>query len=322
MNKKQLITVLLIIFFFLSLPLDSAFSLSDSRKKAIDEIMDADGVVTNAYWVEEFDLDNDGQKEIIAKYIIGAHSSGVKVIKFQNDKPVILFDRGSGTPNTRFEIINNIPTLIFEESDYKPDYNTGKRYEEMYRWDGETFVGKGKNFDELLLHETSTSKPFLDYKYKNIKWIKHTPDETAESYKDEAGSGGQIDIGSVDIDADNKNVLLKATWGPGVSDHSLGIELYKENNKFGSFNAPGIQPNFKLEDIDGDKKLELVIWGAVFDPNMSQLLDDESKPFEGHSSQHLFKVRIYKMGRGKYKLSKEYVSKKKYEPFCEEQPGE
>jgi len=139
MNKKQLIVVWLIVFSFLFLPLDRAFSISDNYKKAIDEIMEEDGIVSNAYWVEEFDLDKDGQKEIIAKYIMGAHSSGVKVIKFHEDKPVILFDRGSGTPNTEFKIVNNIPTLIFEESDYKPDYNTGKRYEEIYQWDGKKF---------------------------------------------------------------------------------------------------------------------------------------------------------------------------------------
>lgn len=183
-------------------------------------------------------------------------------------------------------------------------------------------IASALTFDEMLIHETSTTQPFLGYKYENIKWIKHTPDDTAESYKEEAGSGGQVDIGQVDVDGDSKFETIKVIWGPGVSDHSLEVELYKENSKIGLFVAPGIQPNFKLEDIDKDKKLELVIWGAVDDPKMSQLLDDESKPFEGHSSPHLFKVRIYKLKQSAYKLSKEYTSKKKYEPFCEEQPEE
>ena len=137
MNRQQLITFYAILFLLLSL--DTAFSLTDSHNRAVNEIMEKDGVVTGAYSVEEVDLDKDGQNETVVTYITGLHHTGAKVIKFDGDKPVVLFEHGCSTPNARFEIVNNIPTLIFEESNYTPDYATGKRYEETYRWDGKTF---------------------------------------------------------------------------------------------------------------------------------------------------------------------------------------
>ena len=177
-------------------------------------------------------------------------------------------------------------------------------------------------FDDMLVHKPSNTQTFWEYHYKNITWVSHSPVPVPDYYTsdEEADNRGQIDIGKVDLDGDGKAETIKVIWGPGVSDHSLEIELYKGKNKFGSFDAPGIQPNFKLEDIDGDKKLELVIWGAVADPKMSQIVTDKSKSFEGHSDPHLFKVRSYKLKQGEYKLFQEYISKKKYEPFCEEQP--
>ena len=82
----------------------------------------------------------------------------------------------------------------------------------------------------------------------------------------------------------------------------------------------GAQANFKVEDLDGDDKLEIIIWGAVADPKMSQDASDKSKPFEGHSAPHLFKVDVYKIGEDNRRLQESYISKEKYEPFCEEQP--
>ena len=133
----------------------------------------------------------------------------------------------------------------------------------------------------------------------------------------------QVDYkGAVDLDGDGKEEAITVTWGHGVSDHTLTIEVYKGNETFATLQPKGIQPNFKVEDIDGDGKLEIVLWGAVDDPKMSQDATDESKPFEGHSEPHLFMVSIYKLTDFGCKFSKEYTSKEKYEPFCEEQPKE
>lgn len=185
------------------------------------------------------------------------------------------------------------------------------------------YITSAVTFDDMLVHKPSNKQTFWGYYYKNIEWVSHTPEPIIDnSYGGEADYRGQIDIGNVDLDGDSKNETIKVIWGTGVSDHSLTIEVYKGSKKIATLQPKGIQPNFNVEDIDGDGKLEIVLWGAVADSKKSQDLSDESKPFEGHSSLHLFKVRIYKLGRGKYKLSKEYTSRKKYEPFCEEQPEE
>ena len=173
-------------------------------------------------------------------------------------------------------------------------------------------------FDDMLGHHPSKDQPFWGYQYKNIKWVSHTPGEGPPE-GGEADYRGQVDMGKVDIDNDNKDATIKVTWGGGVSDHSLTVEVYKGDKTFATLRPKGIQPNFKVEDIDGDGKLEIVLWGAVADPKMSQLVG-ESKPFEGHSEPHLFTVSIYKLTDAGYKLSKEYTTKKKYEPFCEEMP--
>ena len=183
-------------------------------------------------------------------------------------------------------------------------------------------------FDEILVHKSSNSQPFWGDYYKNITWTKHAPYLPKEMEGEviepgEADYRGQIDIGLVDLDGDKKPETIKVIWGHGVSDHSLLLELYKDagmKTLIAKLEPTGIQPNFKLEDLDGDGKLEVILWGAVSDPSMSQDVNDTSKPFEGHSSPHLYEVSIYKMEAGGYKLSQRYTSKKKYEPFCEEQP--
>lgn len=176
-------------------------------------------------------------------------------------------------------------------------------------------------FDDMLVHHPSGKKPFWGYAYKNIKWVSHTPHGGAPA-GGEADYRGQVDVGKVDLDKDNRDEIIKVTWGLGISEHSLTIEIYKGNKNLAILQPKGIQPNFKIEDIDSDGKLEIVLWGAVGDPKMSQLAADESKPFEGHSDPHLFIVSIYKLTDAGYKLSREYTSRKKYEPFCEEMPKE
>ena len=178
----------------------------------------------------------------------------------------------------------------------------------------------------FLLFSVSSvyATPFLGYNYEHIKWTRYIP-LTTKSQATEEGYSGQIDKGIVDLDGDGKEETIRVIWGTGVSDHALTIELYKdrEMHQFISRLKPsGIQPNFKLEDLDNDGKLEVILWGAVDDPNMSQDSTDTSKPFEGHSAPHLFKVDTYKLDKEGYRLQKSYVSKEHYLPFCEEQPKE
>ncbi len=179
-------------------------------------------------------------------------------------------------------------------------------------------------FDNTVDHHPGTTQTFLGYQYKNIQWISHTPtlpagDKTPPE-SDEADYRGQEDVGKVDLFGDGKSETIKAIWGIGVSDHSLKIEVYKDDKLFATLEPKGIQPNFKIEDVDGDGKLEMVLWGALWD---SLAVDENGKDnpaFEGHSEPHIFTVSIYKLTDTDYQLAKEYLTKKKYEPFCEEQP--
>jgi len=177
----------------------------------------------------------------------------------------------------------------------------------------------------LIANAASKVHPVLGYTYKNIKWVSHTPTSVpgGDPVEGEADFRGQIDVGLVDLNGDGKEETIKVIWGPGVSDHSLTIELYRDSEMkelISRLEPRGIQPNFKLEDLDNDGKLEVILWSAVNDPKMSQDVSNTGKPFEGHSDLHLFKVDVYKLDKDKYSLHKSYISKQKYEPFCEEQP--
>lgn len=110
---------------------------SESQKQAVRKfLLGEDG---ESFFVEEADLDKDGQNELIVSYLAGLHSLSTKVIRLKGDECEVLFERVSSTPNTDFKIIDGVPTLVFEESDYTPDYNTGKSHEEIYQWDGSKF---------------------------------------------------------------------------------------------------------------------------------------------------------------------------------------
>lgn len=176
-------------------------------------------------------------------------------------------------------------------------------------------------FSAPLSFAKEPAEAFLGYPYKNIQWVSHTPTPVgSEMPTDEADDRVREDTGKVDFLGDGKYETIKVIWGGGVSDHSLEIEIYRNGKVFATLRPKGIQPNFKIEDIDGDGKLEVVLWGAVKDPAMSYDISDESRPFEGHSAPHLFTVSIYKLTDTDYQLAKEYTSKKKYDPFCKDQP--
>lgn len=177
-------------------------------------------------------------------------------------------------------------------------------------------------FDDMLMHKASRTQPFLGYDYKNIKWLKHTPNpDVDQEFEGEADARGQIDIGLIDLDGDKHDETIKVIWGYGVSDHSLTIELYKDDEQFDTLKPiQGIQPNFKINDVDGDGKLEIIIWGGNWDPRLPGEDDVTEETYEGHSGLHRYIVATYKLIRGQYQLWDIYTTKMKYEPFCKEQP--
>ena len=96
----------------------------------------------NSYAIQQIaaiDLDNDEINEAIVVYFYGAHSSGAKVIKFQDGKGLVIFEHETGTPVTEFDVIDDVATLTFEQSDFTPDYVSGGRFQDIYRWNGKKF---------------------------------------------------------------------------------------------------------------------------------------------------------------------------------------
>lgn len=138
MNKKQL-TIAWVLLFFLLGGCSKHLSLTKVQQEAIEKLVAEEGTMGIPPNIIEVDLNKDGKKEDIVICERPPHHSGVKVVKFNGDKAEVIFEHFSNTAETQFKIINNIPTLIFEESDYTPDYATGKRYKEIYQWDGKTF---------------------------------------------------------------------------------------------------------------------------------------------------------------------------------------
>ena len=183
-------------------------------------------------------------------------------------------------------------------------------------------------FDEMLVRHPSKSQPFMG-EQKNVKWVSHTPDGPEEAFTGsdaEADSRGQVDEGRIDLNSDGKDETIKVIWGPGVSDHSLTIEIYKDNKLISTLGDElgGIQANYKIEDVDKDGRKEIIIWSGMWDPRLPGEDDITEATYEGHSGLHRYVVATYKLidssSGYQYILLDIYITKKKYEPFCEEQP--
>ena len=136
MNKKQItagfrIKILFVLTLFL---LSGCITTSKApepqvKKRVLDDVL----VFRD---LQQVDLDNDGKKEIVAIYATAVNSSGVKVIKFDKDKGDVVFEHVFNSPNVKFVMKGNIPTLIVEE--IIPA--TGCKLKNIYRWNGKAFT--------------------------------------------------------------------------------------------------------------------------------------------------------------------------------------
>lgn len=145
MNKKQLTVTNVIKILFITLFLLGGCSTTksktatlgvakeDVKRKVLDDVL----IFLD---LQQVDLDKDGKKEVVAIYAASSKSSGVRVIKFSNDKGDVIFERIFNTPNTKFEVRKGIPTIISEEI----DYTSGRRLKNTYHWDGKAFILESK----------------------------------------------------------------------------------------------------------------------------------------------------------------------------------
>ena len=86
--------------------------------------------------LQELDLDNDGEKEIIAIYSTYINLGGVKVIKINDGEGAVIFKHLSSTPIIKFEVIKGIPTIMLEDIDFA----SGHRVRKIYRWRDKSFI--------------------------------------------------------------------------------------------------------------------------------------------------------------------------------------
>ena len=125
----------------------------------------------------------------------------------------------------------------------------------------------------------------------------------------------------IDLDGDRTDELIKVLYGHGISDKYLTIEVYKNGKLISILKSEfGIQSNYKIEDIDNDGKKEIIIWSGLWDFRIAGEDGITESTYEGHSAPHRYVVSTYKLPRGEYYLWEIYTTRKKYEPFCEEQP--
>ena len=140
----------------------------------------------------------------------------------------------------------------------------------------------------------------------------------AEDY--EPGAPVKTDY-QIDLDGDKKKEHVRVNYGPGVSDKALNIQILRGKKKAETIKAEfGIQSNYRIADIDKDGKKEIIIWSGIWDPRMAGEDGVTEQTYEGHSAPHRYIVATYKQIRGEFYLWDVYTTKKKYEPFCEEQP--
>lgn len=157
MGKKQIIniyriTILFLMLFFIygcstaekkAMPLTGPEQKKvDKRKGAVKQVMKVKNKLT---WdvmafrdLKQIDLDNDGEKDIVAVYVPSLNCSGVKVIKVTKHKGEVIFNKTFMTPNTKIEIKNGVPMIIVR------DINLfgGLGVKKIYLWNGKTFVLK------------------------------------------------------------------------------------------------------------------------------------------------------------------------------------
>ena len=141
MDKRQLKNIFRMWILFISILFLSSGCLTPPKQPEPKK-----GVLNNVYVFRDLvqvDLDNDGEKEIVAIYTAALDSSGVKVIKFYGDKGKVIFEHVFDTPNVKFVMKGKFPTIIAEYKGEATGCSSGIT-RHFYRWDGNAFAAVRK----------------------------------------------------------------------------------------------------------------------------------------------------------------------------------
>jgi hypothetical protein len=90
--------------------------------------------------LRQIDVDNDGEKDILALYLTRNNLNGVKIIKTDNKGDGhVIFKQLFFTNNAAIKINNGIPMIIIKERFSIPFWFALKK---TYRWNGEGFFSE------------------------------------------------------------------------------------------------------------------------------------------------------------------------------------
>ncbi len=130
--RKRILSVILLLLLSGCVTLSKAPKI-ETQKKPLDNVLAFRDL-------RQVDLDNDGIKEIVAIYATNNNLSGVKVIKFHDEKGEVIFERVFDSPDVKFQMKDNIPAIIVEKTNQNLGCTRG--LEDIYRWNGKAFTLK------------------------------------------------------------------------------------------------------------------------------------------------------------------------------------
>lgn len=84
----------------------------------------------------QVDMDNDGQKDILALYNTDFYGRGVKVIKIDNGAGSVIFKCFFAPRDIKIEMKKGIPLIVVNEENVLPWMSSRK----VFVWNGEAFV--------------------------------------------------------------------------------------------------------------------------------------------------------------------------------------
>jgi len=127
--------------------------------------------------IESYDLDKDGDKELILYSHGGMHYTNIDVYDYRNHKPILIFENGSACP-VEFLVKDNIPMIKVGRAKWKEknwSYASGDYLWQVYVWNGKEFVYSKElsttpeisEFEEVMRYIKQYEKPLSGIKKRS-----------------------------------------------------------------------------------------------------------------------------------------------------------